>query len=522
MIEMNSTTAPQIRICTQMPVPSGLEGEAIKLALLENPSNLNSSTDPTRRIINRLWPRDRLLSVRLLGGTLSQRNKVHRYATAWTKHANLRLTFVDKDPAEIRVRFDPEKGTWSYIGTDALVVAQELPTMNFSWLGDGDDDAAARIVLHVFGHAIGLAHEHRNEEGGIPWDRPAVCEYYKKTFEWSEDEIKKHIFDYYERDLSQFSSSVKGGSIMRFEVPDSLTTKHPIGETDGDFVNSCYPGMTGSMGIVDMHVDKGGATKTAEVEFPHEFLEPPAVAIALKEINLASRPSMVKVGASKISKKTFQLEFHRPMRQPKKNTNKSADVACNWIAIETDDQDIQSGYSSTTNLIQDQTDLQKYFGPVKFQHPFKSTPKVVAFLNDFDLSEDSIPRISTNISNITTSGFDLKIMSWYGTKLGSAGVTWIAHSRDKPGISSGTISTSDVRRSGCEAQAHTTASVGFTGMDCKTPPRVFMGIRVLDLELPLHLRVGVEGISTTSFKWVIEGLDGNKIYWAAADYILLA
>jgi len=389
--------------------------------------------------------------------------------------------------------------------------------MNFSWLGDGDDDAAARIVMHVFGHALGLVHEHRNEEGGIPWDRPAVCDYYKKTFEWSEDEVKKHIFDYYERDLSQFSSSVKGGSIMRFEVPDSMTTKHPIGETDGDFVNSCYPGMTGSMGIVEMHIDKGVASKTIEVEFPHKFMEPPGVAIGLKEINLVSGFPVVKVGVCEVSKENFQLDIHRPKEV-------AADVACNWMAIDTDDPDIQFGYSSTTNLtkILNLEQSSEYYDSVNFQRPFKSPPKVVIFLNDFDLTRGVIPRIAASVSTITTSGFYLTVKSWKQTQIHSAGVTWIAHSGDRADISSGTISTHDVRS--LESQLRTSGSAGFSGMNCKTPPRVFMGFRKLNTysSPPLHVRVGVEGISTTSFKWVIEGLDKCEVFTASADYILFA
>jgi len=389
--------------------------------------------------------------------------------------------------------------------------------MNFSWLGDGDDDAAARIVMHVFGHAIGLVHEHRNEEGGIPWDRLAVCDYYKKTFEWSEDEVKKHIFDYYERDLSQFSSSVKGGSIMRFEVPDSLTTKHPIGEADGDFVNSCYPGMTGSMGIVKMHVDKGVTSKTTEVEFPHKFMEPPGVAIGLKEINLVSGFPVVKAGVCEVSKENFQLDIHRPKEV-------SADVTCNWMAIDTDDPDIQFGYASTTNLtiVPSQEQYSEYVGSVNFQRPFRLPPKVAIFLNDFDLTKGAVPRIAATVSKITTSGFYLKVESWKQTQIHSAGVTWIAHSSDRADISSGTIDTTEVRS--WHLQKRTTGSAGFSGMNCKIPPRVFIGFQKLctDHNPPLHVRVNVEGISTISFKWVIEGLEECQIYTASADYILFA
>lgn len=68
--------------------------------------------------------------------------------------------------AEIRIDFQDD-GAWSYIGTDCKDIPLNQSTMNFGWQDEG-------VVLHEFGHAIGLIHEHQNPLGGIKWNKPNV------------------------------------------------------------------------------------------------------------------------------------------------------------------------------------------------------------------------------------------------------------------------------------------------------------------------------------------------------------
>jgi len=59
-------------------------------------------------------------------------------------------------------------GSWSYIGTDATKLPLESFTMN---LGSVDRPT----VLHEFGHALGLIHEHQSPfKGGFKWNREEV------------------------------------------------------------------------------------------------------------------------------------------------------------------------------------------------------------------------------------------------------------------------------------------------------------------------------------------------------------
>jgi len=131
---------------------------------------------------NKMWePAGRTLRIRFLDGDPVVQKKVAKFAQEWTQYANLKLDFNDDPKAEIRVSF-LQPGSWSYIGTDAIdpQLAPDQPTMNLGWLTKATrNDEVFRVVLHEFGHALGLIHEHQNPVATIPWNKPAVYDFMK-------------------------------------------------------------------------------------------------------------------------------------------------------------------------------------------------------------------------------------------------------------------------------------------------------------------------------------------------------
>lgn len=122
----------------------------------------------------RLWEPGQTLSARFLGGTAPVRSAVQARVESWLEYANLKVQFGKDPDAQIRVAFD-RPGSWSYLGTDCLDLPLDEPTVNFGWLDENTPGTEVdRVVLHEFGHVLGLQHETGNPASTIEWDRAAV------------------------------------------------------------------------------------------------------------------------------------------------------------------------------------------------------------------------------------------------------------------------------------------------------------------------------------------------------------
>ena len=188
------------------------------------------------------WANGAILRVAFMEGTVKQKEFVKRVAPQWSEHANLTFIFVqDKTNAEIRITFDESDGAWSTVGIDALTIPQGQPTMNLGWL----DEA---VVLHEFGHAIGLGHEHQNPVGGIKWNKEAV---YKDLAGppnfWDPETVDYNIFDGYAED-KVMATDLDQKSIMMYPIPTTWTLddysigmNKTLSAMDKIFIGALYP-----------------------------------------------------------------------------------------------------------------------------------------------------------------------------------------------------------------------------------------------------------------------------------------
>lgn len=136
---------------------------------------------------------DRRLRVCFLGGNPTIRRAIADIARDWMKCGNVNLDFGQAAPGadprvhqgpdeyEIHVTFMPNPVTgnacWSLIGTEAKKAGQGEATMGFPGFNVSPPPMPylKYYVLHEFGHALGLMHEHRKHRTGCRLDLAKVA-----------------------------------------------------------------------------------------------------------------------------------------------------------------------------------------------------------------------------------------------------------------------------------------------------------------------------------------------------------
>ena len=169
------------------------------------------------------------LTYTFVGGNAIQQEKVKTVVQEWVKYVNVKFTFVANGIAAIRISFDARSGSWSYVGNEVSLINANEATMNLGWIGTSDTitESEKGVILHEFGHTLGLMHEHQSPVRGgmitlkesstypcsisqiiVPTDTSsAVIEFYTRTQGWTEQQVREQILDVYNaRDVSNYST----------------------------------------------------------------------------------------------------------------------------------------------------------------------------------------------------------------------------------------------------------------------------------------------------------------------------
>lgn len=217
-------------------------------------------------VISKRWVNNSTLRVRFMGGTASQQQIVRDFAPKWSDHGAIKLDFNNAANAEIRISFDPNDGAWSYIGKDCLGIPLNQATMNLGWQDEG-------VVLHEFGHTLGLIHEHQNPQGGIQWNRDNVIRDLSGSPNfWDLATIEHNMFEKYNQALIN-GTSLDKFSIMLYAIPKTWTTdgfqsepNEVLSPTDKTFIGSLqgYPkAATAGTGPTELRVAELTPTQAA-------------------------------------------------------------------------------------------------------------------------------------------------------------------------------------------------------------------------------------------------------------------
>lgn len=198
---------------------------------------------------NNKWTPGSVITVGFIDGTQWQWDKVKLYAPIWSKYANVTFKFIGKSQGneDVRIRFNSQKGSYSYIGLDAKNRLPSQETMNLGWIDNkGTEQQLKGVILHEFGHALGLLHEHMNPMSNIKWNKPRVYAVYMQYEGWDRDMVDKQVFDRYS--VSMTNKAYDPKSIMHYPIPKDFTLDgYSVSENDdlspGDIklIEELYP-----------------------------------------------------------------------------------------------------------------------------------------------------------------------------------------------------------------------------------------------------------------------------------------
>ncbi|KAK7026058.1 hypothetical protein VNI00_015786 [Paramarasmius palmivorus] len=185
------------------------------------------------------------------GSTKNQEKAVKKTIQTWSKYANVRFQFEgEMKNSNIRIGFE-KKGWWSAIGIDADSHFKDCASMNLELPDDETLSAEyAGLILHEFGHALGMLHEHQSPARGqcIHLKELEVYNYYRPLLNFKDTLVKSQVIDVYnDRDVSNFSN-FDMHSIMMYAMPARLNKEGidipmnvNLSEMDKAFIMLNYP-----------------------------------------------------------------------------------------------------------------------------------------------------------------------------------------------------------------------------------------------------------------------------------------
>ncbi|KAF7299403.1 ZnMc domain-containing protein [Mycena indigotica] len=203
----------------------GIVDELVIGALGNGPSGSRRDAVSTR--LDYLWDSGATITFSFSDGTPNRQGKVEKILLEWTPYAN--ITFQREETGTIRISFNPAQGSWSYVGKANNEIDSPKPTMNIGWLDDTPEitDSDRGLVLHLFGHCLGLFHEHQSpaQGGSVKLKEEEVYAFSQATQGWSKDTTKANILDVYNNTSLSNYSEVDSTSIMKYPIPSQLAAE---------------------------------------------------------------------------------------------------------------------------------------------------------------------------------------------------------------------------------------------------------------------------------------------------------
>ena len=194
-----------------------------------------------------IWPQFATITISTTGLTEEQRALVKKNICKWAPHVNLKFKFIDRPDGDIRVIADKNLDGGFLGHTPNAEGTIRPPLIMGIGFREGPDPDIERVILHEFGHALGLHHEHQHPDSTLGI-KEELIEEKKKTL--SADQLERFNSQY----LYTFprhrviTSPYDQKSIMHYPFKaeslnsgKSIPPNKELSKGDIDFISSLYP-----------------------------------------------------------------------------------------------------------------------------------------------------------------------------------------------------------------------------------------------------------------------------------------
>ena len=201
---------------------------------------------------SKFWEVDRKqLTVSFFGRQSPEfRDRVIRYMNEWSRSRD-RIRFVpSEDSGNVRISTDPF-GSWSFVGTDILLIPPDQPTTNLGGLTDDSSaDEFRRTVQHQAGHLLGFPHTSLTRQQFSLIDGKKMYEYFGRVLGWDQKTVERQICNTIIPGAD--GVAVKGNdSVMGWQIPSflmkngvALSGANSITERDTAYFANLFPSST--------------------------------------------------------------------------------------------------------------------------------------------------------------------------------------------------------------------------------------------------------------------------------------